>query len=208
MANNAKPAIGAFNRVLGIEAQSDPSTTATRLISNPIVSLDFHGEENVVKGGRGHRRMARDGVSIFTIGAGAGSSLPTHTSGPPPAPIKSDPTTTITDSGARPTLVSLALRDETHELEAGRNNEGFYTHTIKATDPQPTIVDIMYSDIDSVPVTGYAFDRMLQSSRDRHGSRKRMEGSGKIPDAEASGVRGGTGVGFALVICVGVVLLM
>lgn len=154
--------------------------------------------------------MARDGIPTSTIGAGAGSSLPTHTSGPPPAPIKSDPTTTITDSGARPTLVSLGLRDETHELEARSNDEGLNTHTIKATDAQPTIVDIMHSDIDSVPVTGYAFDRMPQSSRDRHGFRKRMGEHGKIPDAEAkgSGVRGGMSVGLALVVYVSVVLLM
>ncbi|QDS73281.1 hypothetical protein FKW77_005052 [Venturia effusa] len=198
-ANNAKPRAGAFDEALG-RAHEAPQPTITNVISRPVGSI------NLAQKGRdkGHRNMARN--ANLTSPAGTGSSTPSYTTRLPPQAINPDPTITITELGPLATLVTLGLRNEADELEARKDYEG--TRTVQVTDPRVTIVHLMDSDADSVPIAEYAFNRLPQASRDRHGFRKRMDGVGRVVDAGAGGVReGGVGVGVVVGVWVGVLLM-
>ncbi|TLD37774.1 hypothetical protein E2P81_ATG03449 [Venturia nashicola] len=203
-ANKGKPnyLALAIASALGTKPKKErPEATSSREIQGPIVSLHFG------------KRLATDAISTSTSGI---SSSPTDVLGLPSAPLKRDPTITITGSETRPTPVSLGIRGEQEQevnrgLEARHRHhrERFSTHTIQATDPQPTIVEVkgMGDDVNSVPVGEYAFDRMPPGSRNGYGFRKRTEESGKSPDAEAGGVRILRGIGLCVLVFVGVVLV-
>lgn len=208
---NAKPHVGAFDAALNVHAQPPAEPTSTTIVDPKKITDLNHGH---------HRRMARD-ILPASHSVTSSSLSPVYTSGPSSAPLKRDPTITIIDSETRPTPVSLGLRrdeNEGHGLEERRNGKGkeFSTHTVVATDPQPTPVklDGMGSDVvNSIPVEEYAFDRLDPGSRVNHGYRKRMEKrmgvTGQIPDAEASGgMRVVGSVVFALLVWVGVGLVL
>ncbi|KAE9970878.1 hypothetical protein BLS_004716 [Venturia inaequalis] len=167
-----------------------PEATSTREIYETIVSLHFN------------KRVAGEDISTSTSTTTLSPSPTDQVEPTTSAPLKRDPTLTITDSGTRPTPVDLGLRDD-REREVGgglqerRPKERASTRTVKATDPQATIVSLpgMGGEVDSVPVAEYAYHRMPQGSRQGHGYRKRTEEVGKIPDAEAGGVKtSGTGI--------------
>lgn len=191
----------AIGAALGVNLKrARPEATSTRDIYETIVSLHFN------------KRVAGEDISTSatTLSPSPTDQVEPTTS----APLKRDPTLTITDTGTRPTPVNLGLRDDRERkvvggLEERRPKERASTRTVQATDPQATIVSLpgMGDDVGSVPVAEYAYHRMPQGSRQGHGYRKRTEEVGKIPDAEAGGVKVLNGVGFAGLVCLGVLFV-